>query len=213
MHDSSTKKYRLQADWFTHVIPSWQELFQRIGWNPSTPKTIVEIGCFEGRATVWMLENLVASPASQMYCIDRFAADPGTLQWDFDQVRANFLHNVRLTGKADLVHLREGPSFPELTSLYAEGLRADFIYIDGSHHARDVLADLVMSFEIAKPGALVICDDYLWQQESDAKVDVLNNPKFAIDSFVNVYMRELQICSKVPLYQLAFLKMAPPFTN
>lgn len=204
MDGSKAKGYRFQADWFSHVAPSWQLLFGQIGWNSSTPKTIIEIGCFEGKATVWMLNNLIGAAGSEVHCIDRFAASPGTLQWDFDQVRDAFTHNVGLTGKGSMVTLHESESFPRLVALYTQGLRADFIYVDGSHRARDVLADLVMAFEIAKPGGLIICDDYLWVRESDIEVDILNTPKIAVDAFVNIYRREIEICSRVPLYQFAF---------
>jgi hypothetical protein len=38
----------------------------------------------------------------------------------------------------------------------------DFIYVDGAHSTIDVLEDAVLSFLLAKPGAIIAFDDYLW---------------------------------------------------
>ena len=39
--------------------------------------------------------------------------------------------------------------------------RYDFIYIDGGHSTVDVLEDAILSFRLAKPGAIIAFDDYL----------------------------------------------------
>lgn len=38
----------------------------------------------------------------------------------------------------------------------------DFIYVDGSHLAPDVLTDAVLSWRLLKPGSIMIFDDFLW---------------------------------------------------
>ncbi len=45
----------------------------------------------------------------------------------------------------------------------------DFIYIDGGHGATDVLEDAVLSFRLAKPGAVIAFDDYLWNDPQHNK--------------------------------------------
>ena len=90
--------------------------------------------------------------------------------------------------------------------LLVERVCADFVYIDGSHKAADVLADLVISFELTKVGGVVICDDYVWRGESIEEVDILNNPKLAIDSFTNIYRNKLALIVDVPLRQFGFVR-------
>ena len=200
--------YRFQTDWFSWQIPAWKALFKRVSWDPSTPKTIIEIGSFEGRSAVWMLQNLIEAPGSALHCIDphaNYSQIPGI---NFNVVQENFLHNVGLTGKGDIVTLHNGQSFDKLIEIYAKGIRADLIYIDGDHHAPATLEDLVLSYRIAKPGAVIICDDYLWSDPQEEHVDVLKTPKIAIDSFVTIHQPQIELFVGHPLYQFVFRKKA-----
>src|SRR6185312_6234037 len=88
------------------------------------------------------------------------------------------------------------------------GGRFDFVYIDGSHQAPDVLADAVLAFQLLKLGGVLVFDDYLWAMEPLGRQDFYNMPKPAIDAFVNVFQRKLRLVS-APLYQLYAVKTAP----
>jgi hypothetical protein len=60
----------------------------------------------------------------------------------------------------------------------------DFIYIDGSHVAKDVLVDAVLSWDLLKVGSIIIFDDYQW------RVKLWNpwaRPQIAIDAFLQVF--------------------------
>jgi predicted O-methyltransferase YrrM len=65
----------------------------------------------------------------------------------------------------------------------------DFIYIDGSHTAKDVLTDACMAWPLLKQGGLMVFDDYLW---GDSR-DILHRPKMATDFFVNTFAESLDI--------------------
>ena len=88
-----------------------------------------------------------------------------------------------------------------MCELVCDGLEFDFIYVDGSHQAQDVLADAVMSWMLLRKGGLLIFDDYLWE-----KNDFLSTPKFAIDSFVNCYVNEIKFIITPQNYQFCLLK-------
>jgi predicted O-methyltransferase YrrM len=69
--------------------------------------------------------------------------------------------------------------------------RYDFIYIDGSHEAPDVLFDAVLAFETLRPRGLMCFDDYAWDREGlDGGVHA---PKLAIDAFVTINKERLEI--------------------
>ena len=90
-----------------------------------------------------------------------------------------------------------------LPELIADGKKNyfDFIYIDGSHQAPDVLCDAILGFQLLKVNGVMAFDDYLWHEELPYGVDPIRCPKAAIDAFTNIYCRQLRILN-APIYQL-----------
>ena len=178
----------------------WPTFFRRHSWNAEEPKSILEIGCFEGLSTCWMLNNLLKHSDSKIVCIDTFE---GGIEHVHDainmtHVREIFFSNVEKTGRVDSVRVLEERSDTGLLQLLQENHESfDFIYVDGSHYATDVLADLVLSFRMLKVGGLCICDDYLWEGQSDPR----HSPKMAIDAFTSIFSEQVQF---VPVINTQF---------
>ena len=140
-------------DWFVQYMEIWPAIFRNHGWNPDEPKSILEIGCFEGLATCWMLSNLLKHPDSKIVCIDTFEGGEEHLQAGvkMGQVRERFSRNVSKCGRVDSVRVLEERSDEGLMRLLQEKQEPfDFIYVDGSHMAFDVLGDLILSFKLLK---------------------------------------------------------------
>jgi hypothetical protein len=93
-----------------------------------------------------------------------------------------------VSGKSTQVRVCRGRSEEMLVKLIGQGIRADFIYVDGSHQAADVLSDAVLAWKLLKEGGVLIFDDYLWARYQDRP---LLNPKMAIDAFVNCHLDQL----------------------
>lgn len=210
------RQYQFTTDTFTHCEQTWPNIFDLIKWDPHRKCRVVEIGSFEGRATVWILEHLIQNPDSKVWCIDPFKATgrkeqelcQATVE-DWNMILQRFKSNIALTGKAGQVELLQKPSSVALSSLLAtEAGQVDFIYVDGSHRAPDVLSDLIFSYHLLRSGGLMICDDYVWTLEPGTEVDTLNNPKIAIDAFSTIFRRSLVLITNLPLYQMAFIKQA-----
>jgi predicted O-methyltransferase YrrM len=96
-----------------------------------------------------------------------------------------------------------------LAKLLAGGKRNyfDFIYIDGSHMAQDVLCDAVLAFRLLRVGGVIVFDDYIWFETLPEGKDPLRCPKPAIDAFVNLHFRKVDVLT-APLLQLLVTKMA-----
>lgn len=199
---------QFSADWFSHVIPSWQRLFRLFGWSQERAFTVIEIGSFEGRSALWLLDNLLGHPESRIYCIDLFDRGVEHPPTNGRTVRQQFDSNIAESPHAAKVRVLAQPSYQGLIELAHRGVRADLVYVDGSHRAPDVLEDLVLGFRLAKVGAVIICDDYLWSKEPMGEQDLVNAPKLAIDAFVNCNIRKIQLTPMQPLYQLAFQKIS-----
>jgi len=206
--DNLMNDYSFTTDWISEFIPVWSVLIREI---PAIGK-ILEIGSYEGRSTVWFIENAFkAAGKGELFCIDTWEGGAEHQGIDMSAVEERFLRNVEIAksrAEAEItVTLLKGPSCDKLVSLIAggHGLSFDVIYVDGSHQCPDVLSDLVLSFQLCKIGGLIICDDYLWRAGTHGQENLLDQPKLAIDAFVNCYLRKLALYN-APLYQLYIKK-------
>ena len=178
-------------DWFSRAIPDWwRELAPLAG---AADLQFAEVGVYEGRATVWLLRNVLTHPSARIDCIDSFAwrsEDGRPAGTDMQVIKHRFLSNIELTGAASKVRLIEARSDDGLCALPT--LSYDCIYIDGSHRAPEVLSDAVLSFRLLKPAGLLIFDDYHIDR-SRGKEPSLDDPKLAIDAFLRIYAGRLEI--------------------
>lgn len=156
------------------------------------PIHAMEIGSYEGDATVWFLRNLCTfHKDSTMTCLDTWEGSPEYVDVNFSEVEKKFDANIAKTNQADKVRKIKGLSHPSLIQLLARPTRPEFhvIFIDASHEARDVLADAVLSWPMLKRGGVMIFDDYKWQKLSPEYF----RPKPAIDSFILCMKPELNV--------------------
>jgi predicted O-methyltransferase YrrM len=198
-----TGNYRFSNEWFAKTATHWPELFKAVKWDPTLPKVIIEIGSFEGASAVWMLENLMRHRESRLYCLDTFAGGIEHSSKEVEGLEQRFNHNIGVSGKGAQVEVLKGRSVEGLVKLLTRGTMADFIYIDGSHMAADVMADAVLSWELLRPGGLMVFDDYLWPVFQDQP---LKNPKFAIDAFVNCHLDQIRFIASRQRSQFCLLK-------
>jgi hypothetical protein len=157
-----------------------------------------------------MMEHaFTATAPAALFCIDTWQGgiehDPASMA----AVEARFDRNVaRANASRPWLHLHKIKSASRLAlaRLLVEGHGAsfDFIYVDGGHHAFEVLGDLVLAFDLCRKGGVIVCDDYLW----DYYDNPLLTPKTGIDAFVNCYAPRVKPLSGLPLYQLWLRKLA-----
>ncbi|GAB4020886.1 hypothetical protein GCM10028808_63910 [Spirosoma migulaei] len=149
-----TVGFSFTSDWASHNYVNWEKWFT--GYRHQPNLRVLEIGSFEGRSTVWFLENVLTHPSAQLVCVD-------PMPWPVNPPRPRFMHNIQLTGKAQQVTLIQERSEIALTKLPPASF--DIIYIDGAHDAINVLADGMYSWELLKVGGLMLFDDYLWEPD------------------------------------------------
>ena len=202
---------RYTEDWFSHHLPHWERLFFRtLEWDPASPRRVVEIGSFEGRSTLWFLDRLLRHPDSRITCIDTFSGGAEHVAAQTEGLHERFLANLAESGQSAKAEVLRMESFDGLLRLLARGDRADLVYVDGSHEAPDVLADLVLGFWLLRPGGVILCDDYLWSREETERADVLGCPKLAVDAFTNIHRRQIDFLEWGYEWQHAFRRRTPP---
>lgn len=185
-------------DWFTPNIPHLAALLHGLVGRDDV--RFLEVGCFEGRSTVWFLENILTAPSSTITCVDTFrgSQEHESIAVDRDRLLATFRANV--APHAGRVRVLEGESRAILRSMPPEPT-FDMVYIDGSHRAPDVLSDAVLSWPLVLPGGLLVFDDYAWRGEG-------SRPRGAIDAFLKVHRGQYELLLKK--YQVAIRRLPDP---
>jgi len=202
---------KFSVDWFSHNIHRITSALLGAGLYGKV-QSALEVGCFEGRSTIWFIENVMMAQSNEsckMVCIDTFSGDVALEMSGrtSSEVEETFDNNIQLSGLAKRpvqVCKRKGQSLEQLMLLNQESWMFDFIYIDGSHEAPTVLSDSVLAFPMLKCGGVLVWDDYKW----DELVDLPEHqcPRVAIDAFMQVHKHELVVLDKG--YQLIVQKIA-----
>ncbi|MDP2009232.1 MAG: class I SAM-dependent methyltransferase [Phenylobacterium sp.] len=209
--------YEFSRDWFSGNLPTWRQIVDK-----NKPRKILEIGSFEGRSTVWMMEycSIAVGGDIEIWCADTWGGGiehqkGGRIETDMSDVERRFDRNIEIARgvaphKVDIHKLKTFSNLA-MAKLIADGKTEyfDLVYIDGSHQAPDVLMDAVMAFQVLKVGGIMIFDDYLWSMDAPGTQDVLKMPKPAIDAFMNIFQRKMNIFMGAPIGQLYTRKINP----
>lgn len=62
--------YDFTEDWFGGHIGNWQRFLSHLSGQPNV--VFLEIGCYEGRAVVWLLGNILTHETARIDCVDVF---------------------------------------------------------------------------------------------------------------------------------------------
>ena len=213
------------VDWFSHTERSLYRLFRTLGLadaDQPRPRRVLEVGCWEGRGTVWLLANLCRHPESTLTCVDTWDGgeqyrDVG-LRLDREKhspaaVEARFDDNVRrvtgvapldaalaeidVSGVAGKVRKMKGRSAEMLSRLRARpgGERFDVAYVDGSHAARDVMIDAAIGWELLRRGGVIVFHDYRWDRVA-RHVPRARCPRIAVDAFLEMFADEMIVLER-----------------
>ena len=172
-------KYRFGQDFVARAIPVWTEIFAT--YRGKKNLRYLEVGVYEGRSFVWVLDNVLTDPSSEAWAVDLFHRP----------FYNTFLRNL-LAGKHALkTKIRRGDSRAILPTLPVAYF--DIIYIDGNHEGQYVLSDAVMAWQLLKDGGLLIFDDYRFDLRVGRPFPEHHLPGAAIDAFVSTYVEDIEI--------------------
>ena len=179
-------EYQFTQDWFKWSPPVWSQLVQHL---PSR-KDFLEIGSYEGRSAVWTIEHMMED-GGEIVCIDTWKGGAEHVNGEMNGAKFRFNENIKTVREKfpnRNVSSCTGLSVDWLAALIQEKRQFDFIYIDGSHIAKDVLTDACMAWPMLKKNGFMVFDDYAWKPEG---MTTMQRPKIAIDFFLNTFEEEL----------------------
>jgi hypothetical protein len=127
-------------------------------------KTLVEVGCKEGRTTGHVLKNV---PDSRVIAVDPWCAMPDQKtvaggetyeEWDFAKIEAEFWQNVgEHKGRCDMRRMTSEACAVENQDPM---LQADVVFIDAAHDYENVKADIRRWWPLVRPGGMLIGHDF-----------------------------------------------------
>ena len=82
-------EYKFTKDWFSWAPPVWEHLI------PMLPerKKFLEIGAYEGRATTWIVENMMED-GGEIVCIDTWEGGEEHVNGEMTGAEDRFIDNV-----------------------------------------------------------------------------------------------------------------------
>lgn len=179
------------------VFPNWFEVtakdnFQNhlLKYRGEPDVKVLQLGSFAGAASVWLLENILTGEGSHLDDVDLLMEFPELSHFKFDwkEVRDTYTNairpysNVTFHNETTVEFLKKAPF-----EYY------DFIYVDASHDAVDVLIDAELSWFSLKVGGIIAFDDYTWGVEDRMN---LRTPKRGVETFHQRRSHKLTLINK-----------------
>jgi predicted O-methyltransferase YrrM len=186
-------KYKFTFDGVSTNAKIWSTHLREFNGKPNV--AALEIGSYEGRSALWFLANILTHDTSTITCVDLFD----------DDIDSTFNDNVKASGLDHKITKLKGDSKVVVRNLKKN---FDFVYIDGSHIAKDVLIDAVLAWDLLKPGGIVIFDDYGFiRAPADNQSNALI-PKLAVDAFLLAFRHHIDVLHQD--YQVIVKKKVQP---
>lgn len=177
-------------DWIHNkdIVPHWVTHLEKFKGQPIQ---MLEVGCYEGRSTLWFMEHILTDVMAKMTVVDTFEGDEQ--QYDMgiivNDLESTFRENLK--DHLHKIYVCRGKSQEILRNLKTQ---YDLIYIDGSHYQTDVMIDAVLSYQLLKKNGILIFDDYAMTHLS--KDNTYFCPKIALDAFLTVFGSHTEILHK-----------------
>lgn len=197
----SIKEPEFTSDWFTQNIPVWEQVLAPLR---DKPIKAIEIGSYEGRSALWLLQNILTHDEAELTVVDTWDGGGELKDIDWDAVKERFTDNT-----ADYQHKMMVCQESSTDFLRRCEFKADLIYIDGGHFAPQALIDSVLAHLLLKPEGIIIFDDYLIGGLLHTPI----TPKTAIDAFMECFAQQyewLSIGYQVVLRKKPILTVASP---
>jgi SAM-dependent methyltransferase len=141
------------------------------------PARVIEVGTWKGGSALTLAGELEKQGLdTEIICVDTWlgALEMWTDQGDeerfgslglkhgYPSLYYQFLANVCRAGQQSRITPFPIPSATAAQWFALHDVRADLIYIDGSHEEEDVYQDLVSYWDLVRPGGVLFGDDWSW---------------------------------------------------
>lgn len=178
--------YFFSVDIFSYRIPIWSELFKSFSEQPINA---LEVGCYQGMSSCWLVDQLLTHQASHLTCID-------------SQFAGKFKENIIKTGAESKVSLCQGDTHQQMTECTPNSF--DLIHLqDRCKLIEHSEINAQLAWKLLKSGGFVIFNYYGWRNPQDPQQD----PQAGIDRFLISVKDQWQVVDLSPAtFQLIIRK-------
>ena len=170
--------------------------------KPTITTLCAEIGCFEGRGTLLILDKLCLNDNSKIYCIDHwrdeYVYNKSCLNFYDDKFKGQFdrfLHNTHKY--TDKIIMLRGLSDDMWDKIQDKDVMLDFIYIDGDHSPESIYKDGVNAFKRAKNGGIILFNNYTWSVKQLKSSDGIEQFLSDFKPHLEILFKKFQVAIKV----------------
>jgi predicted O-methyltransferase YrrM len=157
-------------------VRDFEKVFRLLPKNPK----VLEVGTFTGTSVYHILKNLPGSTGTVIDSWEDYPEKVGdtlTIVSKMSELEVEKVFYKNIKGLP--LRVLKGKSSEKLLNLIRDQETFDFIYVDGSHKCLDVYLDGTLSWQLLKPGGILVFDDYMFN-----KNEVLGSPYEAINHFI-----------------------------
>lgn len=166
------------SDWVSWQADRWRHALGHLAGQPHVHG--LEIGVYEGRSSLWWLDNILTGAGSTLTAIESW---PEKFRPNYDLMREAGISENRY-----VIHWRTAQEV-----LAGRGLgerKFDFVYLDAGKEAAGILQNSVLAWlHLAKDGVF-IWDDYEWEWTPDnpgPEKKPIQPPRVGIDAFLSAH--------------------------
>ena len=173
------------------------------------PETVIEVGLYQGYFTFNMTHlQAESNPNYKHYAIDPYTGCQDLDKDMIDNAYKCFQHNLSVSPYSKNIEFINKSSWNGLLELLNRNVKADLIYIDGSHTSDDVLQDIVLSWNLLKTGGVILLDDATsWcYTDKNGEKALQYSPRLAVDAFIHCNWGKIEVINLPSSYQTAFIK-------
>jgi GR25 family glycosyltransferase involved in LPS biosynthesis/cephalosporin hydroxylase len=173
-----SKEFKYTNNWFDRNINLSMKLIKQLTNNG--PVTILEVGTYEGKSAIWMLENLCSHPDAKFVSIDSYSQDDLTVKPD---TYVNFCHNIKLIKEPSKFSQIVGNSQDIMPTLIEKNEKYDIIYIDTTCDMEKVLIDITNAYKLLTEHGIILINNVGFDDSKNTEVAgairifLMKNPK------------------------------------
>jgi predicted O-methyltransferase YrrM len=173
-------------NWVHKKTKLWSKLLKQFVGKEKV--RYLEIGVFEGRSAIWMMNNIFTADSARGIGVDPYIFGSSDLMAKRDIIKETAKANLEPLGNK--FQLLVCDSLTYLLHAYGHNDEFDVIYVDGNHNCMDAYVDMTIGFQILKEGGVMIVDDYGLNLNIFGRTPY-DSPKPAFDRFVTEHAHHI----------------------